>query len=95
MSCPAMFYCPLITQNIVIFYSIFLNLIDQTVSFDFDFEVTKKSDGQVVSGLVSIGEPLHFTLSVRSNLSTIKTSPQECFATRLDGTGVYDFIQDR
>jgi len=69
--------------------------INQTVSFDFDFEVTKKSDGQVVSGLVSIGEPLHFTLNVRSNLSTIKTSPQECFATRLDGTGVYDFIQDR
>lgn len=70
--------------------------INQTTSFDFDFDVSKASTNETVNGgLVSIGEKLRFDLKIKTNMTSIKTSPENCYATRLDGTGQYFLIQEK
>ena len=69
---------------------------DQTANFEFDFNVYRKGETTPVNNILSIGEELSFVLEMaESTTSTVKASPQDCYATRLDGTGRYDLIKDR
>jgi len=70
--------------------------VNQTANFEFDFNVYRKGEATAVNNILSIGEELSFVLEmVDTTTSTVKASPQDCFATRLDGSGRYDLIKDR
>eukprot|EP00111_Clytia_hemisphaerica_P020104 TCONS_00059241-protein len=67
---------------------------EENADFKFKFSAFK-DDKTAISGLVFLGDLIHFELELLSNSKVVKTSPQDCFATRLDGTGRYDLIKDR
>ena len=84
-------------KNIDIHLKIFFILFHATeeeADFKFKFAALKE-DKTPISGLVFLGDKIHFELELLSNSKAVKTSPQDCFATRLDGTGRYDLIKDR
>ena len=62
--------------------------------FEFNFGVYK-SDSTPVTGIVSIGEMLTFKLDLLTSADNVLLSPQDCFATRGDGTGKVEMISDR
>ena len=68
--------------------------LDDESNFEFDFN-TLKAGTNAWTGLVYVGEKMDFDLSLTGTTSSIKTSPQECYATRLDGTGRYDLIKKK
>ncbi|XP_066930138.1 uncharacterized protein [Clytia hemisphaerica] len=45
--------------------------------------------------MVPINEPLEFQLDIIDAPNTVKTSPQNCYATKADGSGRYNLITDR
>uniref|UniRef100_A0A7M6DJB4 ZP domain-containing protein n=1 Tax=Clytia hemisphaerica TaxID=252671 RepID=A0A7M6DJB4_9CNID len=58
-------------------------------------EVTEFGTGKEVEGLIRIGDRLKMEINMVNNFTSVKTSPQSCYATRLDGTGKKDFIKNR
>ena len=69
-------------------------LLDDESEFAFDFNILKAGTN-AWTGLIYVGEKMEFDLSLTGASDSIKTSPQDCYATRLDGTGRYDLIKDR
>ncbi|XP_066919363.1 von Willebrand factor D and EGF domain-containing protein-like [Clytia hemisphaerica] len=67
---------------------------DDESEFAFDFNILKAGTN-AWTGLIYVGEKMDFDLSLNGASNSIKTSPQDCYATRLDGTGRYDLIKDR
>eukprot|EP00111_Clytia_hemisphaerica_P012530 TCONS_00036835-protein len=67
---------------------------DDESNFGFDFK-TLKAGTKAWTGLVYVGEKMDFDLSLNGVSNSIKTSPQDCYATRLDGTGRYDLIKNK
>uniref|UniRef100_A0A7M6DM46 ZP-C domain-containing protein n=1 Tax=Clytia hemisphaerica TaxID=252671 RepID=A0A7M6DM46_9CNID len=74
-------------QTIVVEY-------DDESDFVFDFDILKAGTN-AWTGLIYVGEKMDFDLSLNGASNSIKTSPQDCYATRLDGTGKYVLIKDR
>uniref|UniRef100_A0A7M5WTV1 Uncharacterized protein n=2 Tax=Clytia hemisphaerica TaxID=252671 RepID=A0A7M5WTV1_9CNID len=58
-------------------------------------EVTEFGTGKEVEGLIRIGDRLKMEINMVNTIPSVKTSPQICYATRLDGTGRKDFIKNR
>ncbi|XP_066919364.1 von Willebrand factor D and EGF domain-containing protein-like [Clytia hemisphaerica] len=67
---------------------------DDESDFVFDFDILKAGTN-AWTGLIYVGEKMDFDLSLNGASNSIKTSPQDCYATRLDGTGKYVLIKDR
>ena len=62
------------------------------------FEATEVSEfgtGKKVEGLIRIGDRLKMEINMVNPFNSVKTSPQNCYATRLNGTGRFDFIRNR
>ena len=60
----------------------------QLRSFDAD------TDNEI-QGIAEIGEKLKFEINLQDPTNTVKTSPQNCYATRFNGTGRYNLISNR
>ena len=45
--------------------------------------------------LANIGDPLKFVLNLENAPNQVKTSPQNCYATKTDGSGRYNLIENR
>jgi len=67
---------------------------NKTAEFDFTFKVMKE-DNTEVNGLVYIGEKLIFHLDLQTASTSVKSSPQNCYATKMDGSGKYNLITNK
>uniref|UniRef100_A0A7M5WXB5 Uncharacterized protein n=1 Tax=Clytia hemisphaerica TaxID=252671 RepID=A0A7M5WXB5_9CNID len=69
--------------------------VNGTSDFEFDLKIMDTSDDENEVQLANIGEPLKFVLNLENAPNQVKTSPQNCYATKTDGTGRYNLIADR
>uniref|UniRef100_A0A7M5TQX6 ZP domain-containing protein n=1 Tax=Clytia hemisphaerica TaxID=252671 RepID=A0A7M5TQX6_9CNID len=68
--------------------------LNGTSEFSLKMKVTKPGNDEEIQ-MVTINEPLEFQLDIVDAPNTVKTSPQNCYATRADGSGRYNLIKDR
>ncbi|XP_066930347.1 cuticlin-6-like isoform X3 [Clytia hemisphaerica] len=68
--------------------------LNGTSEFSLKMKVTKPGDDKEIQ-MVTINEPLEFQLDIVDAPNAVKTSPQDCYATRADGSGRYNLITDR
>ncbi|XP_066922917.1 ZP domain-containing protein-like isoform X2 [Clytia hemisphaerica] len=72
---------------------------DQQVNGDSKFKLQLKAidagTNNEIQGVAKIGEKLKFEINLQDPTNTVKTSPQNCYATRYNGTGRYNLIANR
>ena len=77
------------------FQTISFYCLDGTSTFEIDLKVSEAEDGSEIRGIITIGQRIKFDLNLMNPTEEIKTSPQNCYATRYDGTDRYDIISKR
>ena len=68
---------------------------DGTSNFKFDLKVMDTNNEANEIQLASIGDRLKFVLNLENAPNQVKTSPQNCYATKPDGSGKYSLIKNR
>eukprot|EP00111_Clytia_hemisphaerica_P001320 TCONS_00003771-protein len=66
--------------------------LNSTSEFSLKMKVTKPGNDEEIQ-MVTINEPLEFQLDIIDAPNTVKTSPQDCYATRADGSGRYKLMK--
>ncbi|XP_066920704.1 uncharacterized protein [Clytia hemisphaerica] len=68
--------------------------INGTSNFQLELKMTRP-DSDKEQQMVTIGDRLRFTLNLPNAPQNVKTSPQNCYTTRIDGSGRYNLISNR
>ena len=68
---------------------------DGTSDFKFELKVMDGNNEANEIQLANIGDRLKFVLNLENAPNQVKTSPQNCFATKPDGSGRYNLISNR
>ena len=70
-------------------------IVHNNATFKLNLKALDAESNNEIQGVARIGEKLKFEINLQDASDTVKTSPQNCYATRFDGTGRYNLISNR
>ena len=77
------------------YISLFCLIVSVSSSFKLQLKALDAANDNEIQGVARIGEKLKFEINLQDPTNAVKTSPQNCYATRLNGTGRYNLISNR